>query len=418
MDPYNRQRTPSPMGGYRDTYYTGRYDYDFPGWATGNGGVGLGGQQQQPQQSSSNNAAAPASGGGRGGRRLPQTPKTPSTLPQTLQQVQANGGQARPQFGAIDPRNSSDYQNNNSTLNGSNSQPNLMSRLVPTSFMGKRFVKANSDETPPSRAGVHAQPSHSGQGGGVAVGNHVGRRLPATPNKPSALFSTHTASIAFKNIQNQFTKPSSLPFRQSNTVAVANSSPGMGGGYPSAFSFPKLNGSPSTNASLTNGHPGGNRPTTLGCNGFTPGPLGRGAPDNLSGSGSGSGFMGFGPTGFTTPIDTVLDRFGRTTAGVGACTGGMFQGMGGGQPHSQQGTTITANPSYPAALNGSGGGGAPHRTLPSVAVFGRSNSLGRSLPPIPSAISTSGKKLSAPNGHPGLVRRRTFEDDEDSVNWI
>ena len=29
-----------------------------------------------------------------------------------------------------------------------------------------------------------------------------------------------------------------------------------------------------------------------------------------------------------------------------------------------------------------------------------------------------GKKLSAPNGHPGLVRRRTFEDDEDSVNWI
>ena len=99
------------------------------------------------------------------------------------------------------------------------------------------------------------------------------------------------------------------PFRQSNTVAVANSSPGMGGAYPSAFSFPKLNGSPSTNASLTNGHPGGTRPTTLGCNGFAPGPLGRGAPDNLSGSGSGSGFMGFGPTGFTTPIDTVLDRW-------------------------------------------------------------------------------------------------------------
>ena len=31
-----------------------------------------------------------------------------------------------------------------------------------------------------------------------------------------------------------------------------------------------------------------------------------------SGTGSGTGFMGFGPTGFTTPIDTVLDRFGRT----------------------------------------------------------------------------------------------------------
>ena len=29
-------------------------------------------------------------------------------------------------------------------------------------------------------------------------------------------------------------------------------------------------------------------------------------------AGTGTGFMGFGPTGFTTPIDTVLDRFGRT----------------------------------------------------------------------------------------------------------
>ena len=26
MDPYNRQRTPSPMGGYRDTYYTGNME--------------------------------------------------------------------------------------------------------------------------------------------------------------------------------------------------------------------------------------------------------------------------------------------------------------------------------------------------------------------------------------------------------
>ena len=29
MDPYNRQRTPSPMGGYRDTYYTGNLDGGF-----------------------------------------------------------------------------------------------------------------------------------------------------------------------------------------------------------------------------------------------------------------------------------------------------------------------------------------------------------------------------------------------------
>ena len=65
-----------------------------------------------------------------------------------------------------------------------------------------------------------------------------------------------------------------------------NSSPSYG-----AFSFPKLNGSPSRPYNVHTGVSGG------GMNG---------------GVGSGAGFMGFGPTGFTTPIDTVLDRFGRT----------------------------------------------------------------------------------------------------------
>ena len=83
--------------------------------------------------------------------------------------------------------------------------------------------------------------------------------------------------------------------RQSNTVALSNSP-----NY-AAFSFPKLNGSPSNH----------HRPTTLGgINGF-PGGTGYNGHivTTMSGSGSGSGFMGFGPTGFTTPIDTVLDRY-------------------------------------------------------------------------------------------------------------
>ena len=71
----------------------------------------------------------------------------------------------------------------------------------------------------------------------------------------------------------------------------------------SAFSFPKLNGSPSS------------RPIASGINGINGfGPMSNHITNITpgSGSGSGTGFMGFGPTGFTTPIDTVLDRFGRT----------------------------------------------------------------------------------------------------------
>lgn len=152
----------------------------------------------------------------------------------------------------------------------------------------------------------------------------------------------------------------------------------MNGGSPNytAFSFPKLNGSPS-------------RPT-------------------INHTGSGSGFMGFGPTGFTTPMDTVLDRFGRTGAifpsapmngsGYANCSSPVnhfsAQNFGGG--------FVITQPSVP-----------PHRTLPTVIhpPFGRSNSLGRSLPPLPCN--------NPPSPAPPLVRRRTFDDEDDQrTDWI
>ena len=173
-----------------------------------------------------------------------------------------------------------------------------------------------------------------------------------------------------------------LLFRQ--TTVAMNGSPSY-----AAFSFPKLNGSPS-------------RPT-------------------VNHTGSGSGFMGFGPTGFTTPMDTVLDRFGRTgtifpstgmTGGVGPPTG-FTAGFSNATPGSGMNDSVTT-PSYATPGGGPVGGsnfpGGPHRTLPSVVPpFGRSNSLGRSLPPIPSK----------PPGQPQLIRRRTFEDEEDTrTDWI
>ena len=59
----------------------------------------------------------------------------------------------------------------------------------------------------------------------------------------------------------------------------------------------------------------------------------------------------------------------------------------------------------------------PHRTLPSLIPFGRSNSLGRSLPPVPSGNVTITKATIKPG--PTLVRRRTFEDENDQrTDWI
>ena len=51
----------------------------------------------------------------------------------------------------------------------------------------------------------------------------------------------------------------------------------------------------------------------------------------MGGNGSGGGFMGFGPTGFTTPIDTVLDRFGRTGT-IFPSVNNHHVGMNGGVP--------------------------------------------------------------------------------------
>jgi hypothetical protein len=141
---------------------------------------------------------------------------------------------------------------------------------------------------------------------------------------------------------------------------IPHSSPSYG-----AFSFPKLNGSPSRPAHMH------------------------------STSGTGTGFMGFGPTGFTTPIDTVLDRFGRT----GTIFPSVNQhGNGMGVMQNNYGP-----PNGPAHLPGQPVSTA-HRVLPSM--VSRSNSLGRTLPPLP-------------NKPPPLVRRRTFEDEDDRhMDWI
>ena len=88
-------------------------------------------------------------------------------------------------------------------------------------------------------------------------------------------------------------------FRQTTNIAIKESP------IYSAFSFPKLNGSPSSRpiAPGITAMAGFVGPNSNHIQNLTPG---------SSGTGSGIGFMGFGPTGFTTPIDTVLDRFGRT----------------------------------------------------------------------------------------------------------
>ena len=145
-----------------------------------------------------------------------------------------------------------------------------------------------------------------------------------------------------------------------------NSSPNYG-----AFSFPKLNGSPS--------RPSHGMHTTAG-------------------GGTGGGFMGFGPTGFTTPIDTVLDRFGRTGT-IFPSVNSHAHHMNGMPPaNNHYGPAPMTNPVNPSNSS------TAHRTLPPM--VNRSNSLGRSLPPIPSKP-------------PPLARRRTFEDEDDRrMDWI
>ena len=61
----------------------------------------------------------------------------------------------------------------------------------------------------------------------------------------------------------------------------------------------------------------------------------------------------------------------------------------------------------------------PHRTLPSMIPFGRSNSLGRSLPPVPSPNVNIAQPKATIKPGPTLVRRRTFEDENDQrTDWI
>ena len=81
------------------------------------------------------------------------------------------------------------------------SQPNLFGRL------------GNNATTTTSAAPNGQVPMPKGNQMATHLNGHGGhRRLPATPNKPSTLF-TQTASMAFHNFSHQFTKPSSLTFR-------------------------------------------------------------------------------------------------------------------------------------------------------------------------------------------------------------
>ncbi len=103
-------------------------------------------------------------------------------------------------------------------------------------------------------------------------------------------------------------------------------------------------------------------------------------------------------------MDTVLDRFGRTgpasgnssfmfdTAAAISISGGG--GLAGGIPAGASASTAAE---VAAA--------ARKRKLPSLPQIGRSHSLGRHLPPIPSKPPT-------------LVRRRTFDDDDYRTDWI
>merc|ERR1719150_2637800 len=364
----------------------------------------------------------------RGGRRLPQTPNVPSTLNKTNQH----------EFGAIDPRYNLNVPGNANSHSNSYSQPNLLNRFtsgVP-SILGSTKTKSIDESIVSGTSNFFSSISntvmgnHVNQGGGVVPGGmqhnqHTNqqqhRRLPATPNKPSTLFSQISTSTGFKSISNQInsqiTKPSTLAFRQTTNIALKESP------IYSAFSFPKLNGSPSS------------RPIAPGITAMT-GFVGPNANHitNLtpgsSGTGSGTGFMGFGPTGFTTPIDTVLDRFGRTgtifpvtTMGGGSHHPnniGMVNYGGMGPNHGMNGIPPSIHTNGMLPSNGQ----QPHRTLPSMIPFGRSNSLGRSLPPVPSGVGAGGN-LNISNNKatikpgPILVRRRTFEDESDQrTDWI
>ena len=100
----------------------------------------------------------------------------------------------------------------------------------------------------------------------------------------------------------------------------------------------------------------------------------------------------------------------------------LFTGLMGG--YGGMGNNIGCLNGIPPSIHTNGhlpgnGQQQPHRTLPSMIPFGRSNSLGRSLPPIPSGnVGIANKQTIKPPG-PTLVRRRTFEDENDQrTDWI
>ena len=124
---------------------------------------------------------------------------------------------------------------NANSHSNSYSQPNLLNRFNPlSSILGSTKTKSIDESIVSGTSNFFnsinisntVMGNHVNQGGGVVPGGmqhnqHTNqqqhRRLPATPNKPSTLFSQISTSTGFKSISNQInsqiTKPSTLAFR-------------------------------------------------------------------------------------------------------------------------------------------------------------------------------------------------------------
>ena len=141
---------------------------------------------------------------------------------------------------SISPTNSnalifSSVPGNANSHSNSYSQPNLLNRFNPlSSILGSTKTKSIDESIVSGTSNFFnsinisntVMGNHVNQGGGVVPGGmqhnqHTNqqqhRRLPATPNKPSTLFSQISTSTGFKSISNQInsqiTKPSTLAFR-------------------------------------------------------------------------------------------------------------------------------------------------------------------------------------------------------------
>ena len=146
--------------------------------------IPFGGQQLQAQ-----GQTYPGSAGRRlngVGRKLPQTPKTPSAIPTQLLQTNINNHVPHVSFGG--------------------SHPNL--NHIP-----------NGGIPPPPPAPV---PNRAPLVNHIGSAQGIGRKLPPTPNKPSTLFSNSrhqssgpaaAATSAFQSLSERLSKPASLSFR-------------------------------------------------------------------------------------------------------------------------------------------------------------------------------------------------------------